>query len=178
MGLPARKVEQRESRTRRPHLRVVGPKTRAPRSAAKRRVSSNDAAVRQVYRAFLIAAALAALLGAARVWLSVEAAEASIDAVRLRSEIKAARYAGDMLEIRQSALGSPSRIRAIAGAAMGMAPSEQVTYLDLSDEAPVKPVAQRRARTGFESALAKAMDLAAGEAQVLLVGDAGLASSK
>jgi len=98
----------------------------------------------------------------------------------LRGDIKTERYEGDMLEVRQSALGSPSRIRAIAGEAMGMAPARKVTYLDMAptDAGRAPVLADSTQRSALERVIAGMMNLSAGEAQVLLVGDVGLASSK
>jgi len=111
-----------------------------------------------------------------------------MEANRLRGDIKSERYEGDMLEVRQSALGSPSRIRAIAGQAMSMAPAREVTYLDLQESTSASPEAVHatqaaiapsdRPRAGVAGVVARVMDLTAGEAQVLLVGDIGLTSSK
>lgn len=178
MGLPAVKHEARASRSPRPRLRLVPPASRGP--VRRKSCSTAAAQAQQTYRMFASVLIVVALLGVGRVWLSVQAAEASIDSSRLRADIKSQRYEGDMLEVRQSALGSPSRIRAIAGAAFDMAPASKVTYLDLSaPDAAAKP---RPARTsslsGLEGVVAAAMDLAAGEAQVLLVGDVGLASTR
>jgi cell division protein FtsL len=109
----------------------------------------------------------------------VQAAEASIKANELRSTIKNERYEGDMLEVRESALGSPSRIRAIASNALQMTSSRKVTYVRLETGAAT-PQAPRGAAqaTNSNGALARMMDLTAGEAQVLLVGSIGLARSK
>jgi len=136
-----------------------------------------------MYIFFAVIVGVFALLGVGRVWLSVQAAEASIDSGQLRREIKVERYRGDMLEIQQSALATPSRIQAIAGTTMGMTPASSVSYLDLSKVcAPVTPGAiadaPRTAKGGVSALLAKALDVAAGEAQILLVGDVGLASSR
>jgi cell division protein FtsL len=124
-----------------------------------------------------------AVLGVSRVWLSVEATRASMDADLLRDSIRAERYEGDMLEVRESALGSPSRIRAIAGKAMDMAPAASVSYLTITDEqAATKPAASpprtAEAGAGLKRVLSNVLDLTAGEAQVLLVGDVGLASTR
>ncbi len=62
-------------------------------------------------------------MGVGRVWLSVQATQASIDSTKLRQEIKSERYKGDLLEVQQSALATPSRILAIASGTMGMAPA-------------------------------------------------------
>lgn len=116
-----------------------------------------------------------------------------MDANRLRNDIKTERYEGDMLEVSQSALGSPSRIRAIAGEAMGMAPARKITYLDMQKAArsatseKASPVSGETASAaqptvpaakGAAGVVAKMMNLSAGEAQVLLVGDMGLSAAR
>ena len=110
MGLPAVRLDS-PSRGRRPHLRVVKPSTAREGASRKRSAAARAAAARGAFRSFAILMTLVVALGMGRVWLSVLATEASMAASELRSEIKAARYQGDMLEVRQSALGSPSRIR-------------------------------------------------------------------
>jgi hypothetical protein len=181
VGLPAIKVER--SRAHLPHIRLVKP---APRRASRRAGARAEVErARRNFKFFGVIVVCVAALGVGRVWLSVEAAETSLEADRLRADIKIERYQGDMLEVRQSALGSPSRIRAIAGKAMDMAPADTVTYMDLRPtsrdagaraEAPAKR--SSATGTGLEAALARVMDLTAGEAQVLLVGDVGLASTR
>lgn len=177
MGLPAVKHEPRSTRSHKPRLRLVPPASRRP---GRRSACTEAVEAQQAYRMFASVLVVVALLGVGRVWLSVQAAEASIDSSRLRADIKNERYEGDMLEVRQSALGSPSRIRTIAGAAFDMAPASNVTYLDLSkpDSAKSARNVKSTPRSGLEDAVAAAMDLAAGEAQVLLVGDVALASTK
>lgn len=174
MGLPARKIDERhESRAARPRLELV-PKARASRSRA-----SAAFAARDLFRTFAVVLAVVALLGIARIWLSVRAAEASIASSDLRREIKLTRYEGDMLEVRLSALSSPSRVRALACATMDMAPAGEPTYVDIRHaEKGASPTVAARPKSGFEKALVTAMGLAAGEAQVLLVGDVGLASTR
>lgn len=187
MGLPALRMQPR-TRTRGPRLRLVAPQ-RTPATKPSR--AAQAAVARRNFQMFALLTVALATLGVGRVWMSVQATEASLDANELRSEIKAERYVGDMLEVRQSALGSPSRIRAIAGKAMDMAPASEVTYLDLTKGGP--PAGQRRAkgatvpadpappevaRAGLDGALERILDLTAGEAQVLLVGDVGLSSSR
>jgi cell division protein FtsL len=115
-----------------------------------------------------------------RVWLSVQATAASFEATDLRQSIKQERYQGDMLEVRQSALGAPSRIQAIAGKAMNMAPAESVTFLNLTEgDASVAVQDSRPTESGvLGGVLSRILDLTAGEAQVLLVGDVGLAATR
>jgi cell division protein FtsL len=174
MGLPALRHDSHTASAR-PHLRLVRPKAK-PSASKRRRVS--HAAAYQAFVFFAVAVAAIALLGVGRVWLSVQATQASIDSSKLRQEIKSERYRGDLLEVQQSALATPSRILAIATGNLGMAPASSVTYLRLNSEAPqAAPVADAGNKRG-ESIVERAMHAAAGEAQVLLVGDVGLTSSR
>jgi cell division protein FtsL len=176
MGLPALRHESHTAIAR-PHLRVVTPAKKT--SASKRRRVSHGAAY-QGFVFFAVAVAAIALLGVGRVWLSVQATQASIDSTNLRQQIKNERYRGDLLEVQQSALATPSRILAIASGSLGMAPATSVTYLRLKGDEVTPAVSTGTgpaARRGV-GILERAMDIAAGEAQVLLVGDVGLASSR
>lgn len=183
MGLPARKIETRQA-SRRPRLTVVRPGTGTPKtkrgwqSGTKARNPRAAAALaRQNFQMFCAIIIVVACLGTGRVWLSVEATKASLEANELRAQIKAERYEGDMLEVRQSSLGSPSRIRAIAGNAMDMAPASDVSYLNLTKPTAHRaPAPETRHASEAETVIAKLMRLTAGEAEVLLVGDVGLAS--
>lgn len=184
MGLPALRHEPTRARTRTPRLAVVRPAAKRPSRACS--PAARVEAARSSFRTFALLALMVAVLGIGRVWLSVQAAEASMEANRLRTDIKSARYEGDMLEVRQSALGSPSRIRAIAGQAMNMAPARKVTYLDLQapsgEAAPPgsqnSGSASEPVQAGIGKVIANVMDLTAGEAQVLLVGDVGISASR
>lgn len=182
MGLPALRQEPRSARSRSPRLSVVRSESARPK---KRNCSARARleATRSAFRTFAILAALVSVLAVGRVWLSVEAANTSLEAEQLRAQIKTARYQGDMLEVSQSALGSPSRIRSIATQTMDMVPASHVTYLTLDDTSgtssgsgTVAETASRRG--GASSIIGKVMDLTAGEAQVLLVGDVGLTATK
>jgi cell division protein FtsL len=176
LGLPALRRESHTA-TVRPHLRVVGP-SRKPKASKRRRVS--HAAAYQTFVFFAVSVLAIATLGVGRIWLSVLATQASIDSTQLRQEIKNERYRGDLLEVQQSALATPSRILAIASDTLGMAPATSVTYLRLTGDrvaqSPPVPIAEKSTRR--VGLLERTMDIAAGEAQVLLVGDVGLASSR
>lgn len=184
MGMPALRHESQVTHTPRPRLRLVKPGTRVPaaQQAGKKQASGRAHSVaRDAFRFFGIVVAAVALLGVGRIWLTVQAAQASIDSSTLRREIKQARYVGDMLEIQQSALATPSRIQAIAGTTMGMAPATKVSYLDMRGPEPRREStapAEVAASAPSSGLVARAIDVAAGEAQVLLVGDVGLASSQ
>jgi cell division protein FtsL len=174
LGLPALRHDAHAAALR-PHLRVVSPKRKAAPSR-RRRVS--HAAAYQAFVFFAVAVAVVATLGVGRVWLSVLATQASIDSTKLRQDIKNERYRGDLLEVQQSALATPSRILAIASGTLGMAPATSVAYLRLTSDEPAVAAPVGDAAPQQVGILERAMDIAAGEAQVLLVGDVGLASSR
>jgi cell division protein FtsL len=181
MGVPALRHEPHAPVSRRPHLRVVKPQAKQP--ARKRSLKTSNAAAFQSFVFFAVVVGLVCALGLGRVWLSVQAAQASIDSAKLRRDIKIEQYQGDMLEVQQSALATPSRIQAIAGGTMGMAPAVSVSYLDLRGDSASNPAgkvasAKPAPATGLSGAFASAMEVAASEARVLLVGDVGLASSR
>jgi cell division protein FtsL len=183
MGLPALKEQPRTGAGHRPHLRVVRPSAAAKKAGPKSKSRSNTraAAHRAAHQAFVFFAVImvvAAGFGAGRVWLSVQAAQASIDSGKLRSAIKAARYEGDMLEIQKSALASPSRVQNMARGQLGMAPATSVTYLRI-DSGAVKaaaPVAQSAVAAAEPGVLDAVFEIAAAQARLLLVGDVGLSS--
>lgn len=159
----------------RPRLRLVKP-------AKTRNTARACVQARRNFTVFASLITVLALIGIARVWVSVQATEASFKASELRADIKSERYEGDMLEVRQSALGSPSRIQAIAGRAMDMAPVSDVTYLNLTAPTDPRPPKAEQAEVAGVSALQRAVaafiELTAGEAEVLLIGDVGLASTR
>lgn len=183
MGLPALREQPRTAADHRPHLRVVRPSAPKKKSSSKSKskASSRAAAHRGAHQAFVFFAVImvvAAAFGAGRVWLSVQAAEASIDSGKLRSAIKAARYEGDMLEIQKSALATPSRIQNIARGQLGMAPATSVSYMRIDSRA-VKPThapVQSAADASTPGVLDAVVEIAAAQARLLLVGDVGLSS--
>ncbi len=161
------------------HLRLVPPAARAGTARASRQ---QELTARRNFRMFATLVTVLAALGMVRVYMSVQATEACLAADQLRTDIRNERYEGDLLEVRQSALGSPERVRAIAGKALGMAPARSVSYLELKSPrraATEEPLAEAEVRdSGLAHALSNVMDLTAGEAEVLLVGDVGLSSSR
>lgn len=173
MGVPARKMDVESPRGTRPRVSVV--KTRP---ASRRRPCDPTVVARRNFVTFATLTVVICVFGLGRVWLSVQAAEASLESGRLRDQIKTERYRGDMLEVQQSALSSPSRIRALAGATMDMEPIGKVTYVDLPAESARTKSATPTGATAFERAVGDVLALAAGEAHVLLIGDVGLASAR
>lgn len=169
MGAAARKAVQTPATPTGPRLRVV----RGGRRSARSRTSTRAAVQFRIVAACL---ALLACAGVLRVSLAVQAAEAAIDASALRVELKEERQNGRVLEANKGALAAPSRIEELASHTLDMRRPAEVTYIHLPD-VPTATAPAETADVGSRpgaSVVATLMDLAAGEAQVLLVGDVGL----
>jgi len=176
VGAAARKIAHTAAPAR-PLLRLV--------SVGHRRTAARSAAAASTaFRLVAVCLVMMAVAGAARVALAADAAEASIDAWELRTAVKAERLVTRTLEADRSSLAAPSRIEAVACQTLNMSRPTQVSYLQLPgpvDTADVVPAqgAQRSgvlADAGGSGLVTTLMDLAAGEAQVMLVGDVGLGS--
>jgi len=141
---------------------------------------------RQGFQIACVLLAVACGIAMARVALVVQATEASLEANMLKQDIENEMIRGEALEADRSALEMPSRIRSIAGVSMGMDSATEVSYLSIPasvvDGETDGEVEQGRAAAESSERLARVlasvMRMTAGEAQVLLVGDAGLASSR
>lgn len=178
MGAAARKIAH-VAQPARPHLRAV-------RGGATRTRAQSSALADGVFRMLAVCLVILAAAGVVRVSLAARAAEATIDAWELRAEVKAERQTARALEADRSALASPSRIEALACETLNMARPAEVCYLELPGQATVAeadsgdvtpaPVADLESQRSAEGRgmLQTLMDLAASEAQVLLVGDMGL----
>lgn len=177
MGAAARQIaDSRRAPAARPHLRLVPAAQAAPRRRAAARSSRNSVGL---FRICCVAMVALACVGMLRIALAVQAEEAAIDAVSLREDIRSEELAGKSLEADASALKAPSRIEAIAGTALNMTEAQQVTYIDVPavETADAPSTASIKGDTsGVGGVVSRIMDLAAGEAQVLLVGDVGLSS--
>ncbi len=180
MGLPALKIDHEPGHVR-PHLRLVRP---TGRSTAPRAKSNAQAAAHEAFVWFCVLIAVLALAALGRVWLSAEAAQATLQSSKLREQIKIVRFEGDMLEMQESRLGSASRIGQIATKSLGMAVAQKTAYIDLRPKHSAKArraasaVPKRRSASAAPGVVDSVVDVAAGEARVLLVGDVGLASSR
>lgn len=119
-----------------------------------------------------------AIAGVVRVSLAASAAEAVIDAWELKTEVKAERVVARTLEADKSALAAPSRIEAVASQTLNMARPAQVAYLEIADEQPgtASEAAGPHEERATPKVLSTLLGLAAGEGQVMLVGDVGLGS--
>jgi len=184
VGAAARKIAQTATPSR-PVLKVVRGGSTRTRTRAQA-----SAAADGVFRVLALCMVILAMAGVVRVSLAARAAEATIDAWELRSEVKAAQLSIKALEADRSALASPSRIEALACETLSMSKPAEVCYLEypVTDEPAATPeegaesVRAAEASPAPEPApeegglLRTMMDLAASEAQVLLVGDMGLGS--
>jgi hypothetical protein len=108
-----------------------------------------------------------------------------MDAWELRAEVKTERLSLRSLEADRSALAAPSRIEAVACETLNMARPATVAYLELPAQGATAADTTAAAVTATErldlasagaEVVATLMDLAAGEAEVMLVGDVGLGS--
>ena len=188
MGLPA--VRTDVAHRVRPRLALV-PKTRSKtRRGGGVPKACHSARCRESFTVFVVVAVLFAGLGVARVALASRAAAISIESGKMRARVEEARFQGDMLEIKLSQLSTPSRIRGIAGKKMRMAPAGLIWYMTIDGAKQGAGKAQSKTgKTDFVDTqkstgraggnlLSSIMHTAAGEAQVLLLGDVGLASSR
>jgi len=154
----------------------ISPTTRA-------RLRRDEARARTAFWAFVGVLAFAVVLGGARVTLIVRAAEATVTQSRMQAAMKAQRAEADSLEVDRSTLSTPSRIAGIASSTMGMAEPVSVRYISLSSDSNAvggSPAAGAPSpSSGIIGGIVGAVvDLSAGEAQSLLVGDLGLAGSR
>lgn len=186
MGAAARKLAHTAPPAR-AALRLVPRRRRGVRSRTLAPVA---------FRIATVCLLIVASAGVARVALAAQAAEATVDAWALKTELKAERLQARSLEADKGSLASPSRIEMLACETLNMDRPLEVCYLELpaiapgspaedagtAPDAPDVPDAPRApdtdpvpGRPGVASGiLATLVDLAAGEAQVLLVGDMGL----
>ena len=188
MAQAARRENVRAQGRNQPRLRAVKPAVSSRRARSPRaRGRADEARARALFGTFLVALIALAAIGSARVALIVHATEMSISETRLQAEIKAQRVEGDQLEVDRSSLASPSRIESIASATMRMGRPGSVRYITLpGGEATATPeAASPRAATaaaggqsGLQAVLGAILDMSAGEAQSLLVGELGLAGSR
>jgi cell division protein FtsL len=194
MGMPARRIEADPfARRSGSHLRLVttpaAPAPSRPRvgASSRARLRQEEARARAIFGVFVAVLLCAVALGGARVTLIARAAEASITEGRVQAAIKDQRAVTDKLEVDRSSLSTPSRIADIASVSMDMGEPKSVRYISLQEGPSASGPASTASGSGAGSTVASTdavgrlfgavMDLSAGEAQSLLVGDLGLAGS-
>lgn len=188
MAVPVR-VERREVQRRPPALTIVKGGTGRARSTACSKVFKSDTACRQTFTIACFILIALTLLGMGRVAVTVKAAEAAVAASSLVADIEAERIARDKLEAHRNVLVAPPRIQGLAQTSMKMETAGTVNYIALPEvesRASNSPVGARTSTDatppGRSDRVAQLLNgimrMTAGEAQVLLVGDAGLTSSR
>jgi cell division protein FtsL len=189
MGQTARKTQPPARTSRRaPHLRLVDePVKRAARAGRPPSARASERRARTVFQVFAVLLVVTCVLGGARVALIVRATEIAMSENRLQADIKQQRVEVDQLEVDRSSLSTPSRIGSIATTTMRMAPPRSVNYVDVrgaeatasaGSAAAQDAAAAGQSPTGLGALVAAVMDMSAGEAQSLLVGELGLAGSR
>jgi cell division protein FtsL len=191
MALPALKREYVSDSAVVPRLRLVKRarpvSARASRSTSSRSKAAEMARCRRGFHLTCAALVFLSAMAMVRVELTVRATEASLTANALRKDIESERVRGESLEARRTALATPARIESIAGVSMRMGSADSVAYIEMPTAVDGDDTGTRYAEAGSEVSvssqrvaglLASIMRMTAGEAQVLLVGDAGLASSR
>lgn len=175
MGAAARKTAPVPARQHvRPSLRLVA-------GGSRRTRAQSQASASHTFRLVVLCMSVLALAGLVRVSLAASAAEGAVDAWNLRAEVKAERLITRALESDRSYLAAPSRVQAVACDTLNMCAPAEVAHLDLDQTTDAPDAAGEAVETastsgGLASVLGTMLDLAAGEAQVLVVGDMGLGS--
>lgn len=164
---------------RRPSLRVV------PKDG--RRVAPRRSSAAVLRRALAVSFAILALSGVVRITLATQATEANLNAWALRSQLDAEEQTTRDLEADVSALADPARIEQLASETLKMGRPDQVSYITIAGTAAA-PAGVENATgaaanvasgtSGSDDLVATLLDLAACEAQVMLVGDMGLGSGQ
>lgn len=95
-----------------------------------------------------------ALLGCARIALSSATVTAALETRELNSQIDTARSEGSKLEVSQSALSNPTRIKDAAGA-LGMYAPAHVANIDISGDVVVVDAAGSLSLSGSAAVLAQ-----------------------
>lgn len=163
---------------RRPSLRVV------PKDG--RRVAPRRSSAAVLRRALAVSFAILALSGVVRITLATQATEANLNAWALRSQLDAEEQTTRDLEADVSALADPARIEQLASETLKMGRPDQVSYITIAGTAaPAGAESITGAAANVASGtsdsddlVATLLDLAACEAQVMLVGDMGLGSGQ
>ncbi len=97
---------------------------------------------------------LLALVGFARVAISAATVSTSLESRELSAQIETARTEGSNLEVTQSTLSNPTRIKSEAGA-LGMAAASEVVKFDLSGDVVVIDEAGNLSLSGSVAAAAQ-----------------------
>ncbi|MCI8469624.1 MAG: cell division protein FtsL [Eggerthellaceae bacterium] len=141
-------VERAPERSRRPEVSVV----RGQGADARARQSASS--VVTVARAIACVVVVLALLGFVRVTLSSATVATALESQQISSQIDTARSEGSSLEVQQSSLANPTRIRIVASS-LGMAAPAATATIDLSGDVVVTDGAGNLSLSGSAAVLAQ-----------------------
>lgn len=96
-----------------------------------------------------------AIIGAVRITLSSSTVTAALEAKQIQNDISFARSSGSELEVVQSTLSNPTRIKSEAES-IGMVSPANVAYMDMSGDIVVKDATGALSLTGSIGALSAA----------------------
>jgi cell division protein FtsL len=197
MGAVAARSVEREERGRRDHLRVVPRPTvgESRRASSRASARAQDSRARAVFNGVAVLLIALTAVGLVRVAVLARAAEMTLTESGLAKAIKSQRIETDRLEMDRSGLAASSRIEQIAGATMQMGAPASVRYITMKSAMPsslpagtatavaqgVQGASAAAAPSGaarVAAVLSALVEMSAGEAQSLLVGDVGLAGSR
>ncbi len=202
MGLAARQLaNDRPKASPKPRLRVVST-TSSPKRATALRVEAD----RRNRDLFLIVSAfmvVVAILAAGRITIMAKAAEVTFETASLSAAIREEQIETEALELLTASLVSPSRIESIAVDSLNMIRAEETSFFAMplpdcptylaglesvadssdagralasTDEVTGEGTGANEKEGVSARVLGSVMELAAGEAHALLLGDVGLVS--
>lgn len=87
------------------------------------------------FKIAVVAILVLAAIGVARVWFTAATVSTLMDSENLTSQIDTARATGANLEVQQTVLANPTRIKAYATDNLGMVTTTAIEYMDMSDGA-------------------------------------------
>ncbi|MCI2241734.1 cell division protein FtsL [Adlercreutzia faecimuris] len=141
-------VERAPERPRRASVSVVRGQ------GADARAREGASAIVIAARAIACVVVVLAILGFVRVTLSSATVATALETQKLSSQIDVARSEGSALEVRQSSLANPTRIRVVASS-LGMAAPASTTAIDLSGDVVVTDEAGNLSLSGSAAAVAQ-----------------------
>lgn len=124
--------------------------TRAPRSAPSTAAAPSGLPV--IAKAASLVAAMFLVIGLGRITLDSATCAMAMEASDISTQIELARDGSNTLEVEQSTLSNPTRIKEQA-AALGMTTSETTTFIDISGDVVVTDETGRLSLSGSIDAL-------------------------
>lgn len=154
-GSTARKLDRASQAESRPGIRV-----QAGGHQQERAASTGAVLFAKVLIAFIVAFAL---IGCVRITLSSATVATAMEASQIDDQIDAAREEGSKLEVAQSSLANPTRVKRDA-MAIGMRSPAAASFIDITGDVVVKDADGRLSLAGSLDAAAAQAEAQAAEA--------------